>query len=1601
MQTLRILPAALLAFLSLLATTSSAWAQSITNGAFETPTVSTYQSSPAGSGWTWSGAGLSGISSGTWSGSGFGVTGTRTGQFAYLLWYAGVGGSVSQSVTFPTPGRYRLTESIAGRDIASGGPGNAAFAITISGGIFSRGGNTSTGMPFQTYEDTIDVPTAGTYTLTYSNVTGSGEDTFFVDDVSISYIGPGASNPAGTDKTLTVAAGGIHTFATGDWGFTDPYSSPADNFAAVTLTTLPTIGTLMVDYIPVTTTPRSVDLLNAIPAGATWTARESSREWYSITSSADGSKLAAVANNGQIYTSTDLGSSWTARESNRYWRSITSSADGSKLAAVVSRGQIYTSTDGGVSWTARESNRGWASITSSADGSKLAAVELFGQIHTSTDGGVSWTARESNRMWQSITSSADGSKLAAVAWDSQIHISTDGGVSWTPRESNRVWQSITSSADGSRLAAVEYDGRIHISTDGGVSWTARESYRNWYSITSSADGRKLAAATEGQIYTSTDGGVNWVAREDERFWISITSSADGNRLAAVAVRDQIYTSAGSGVISYSGPATAGSTSFTFQVQDDAASNNLDLSPNTITFNIVPTVVSSTAHLGSTATSLTITGTGFSTTPGNNTVVFAPSGTGTVTAATPTSLTVGGLSGLSLGALSAVVTTNGQTSGAAVQVATVVPSHPAGTDKTLTVAAGGTHTFASSDWGFTDPYSSPADNFSAVTLTTLPASGTLRVDSSPVTTTPRSVSVIASLAGATWIARESVRSWLSITSSADGSKLAAVVYNGQIHTSTDGGMSWTARESNRIWRSITSSADGSNLAAVEDGGQIYTSTDGGVSWTARESNRLWQSITSSADGSKLAAVVYSGHIHTSTDGGISWTARDSFRGWRSITSSVDGSKLAAVADGGQIYTSTDGGVSWTARESNRLWQSITSSADGSKLAAVEFGGQIYTSTDGGASWTARESNRGWYSITSSADGSKLAAVAYSGQIHTSTDGGESWTAREFFRYWSSITSSADGSKLAAVSIDGQIHTSVGGVPVISYSAPATAGSASFTFQVQDDAISDNIDPTPNTITFNIVPTVVTSTMALAPDANTLTITGTGFSTTPGDNTVVFSPAGSGTVTAATPTSLTVVGLSGLSLGALSAVVTTNGQASGPPVQVATVMLPQQNPAGTDKPLTVAAGGTHTFASSDWGFTDPNSSPADNFAAVILATLPGSGTVMVDSGPVTTTPRSVNMLAAPTGATWTAQESIREWTSITSSADGSKLAAVAYGQIYISTDGGVTWTARESSRGWVSITSSADGSKLAAVEDGGQIYISTDGGANWVARESNRVWWSITSSADGSRLAAVVNGGHIHTSVSIDVPVISYSAPATAGSASFTFQVQDDAANDNIDPTPNTITFNIVPTVVTSTAGLSSSATTLTINGTGFSTTPGDNTVVFSPAGTGTVTAATPTSLTMGSLSGLSLGALSAVVTTNGQTSGAAVPVATVSLSLQSWRQIHFGSASNTGIAADTYDADNDGLANLLEYAFALDPMAGGGRAQLPQGELDDGGNTFTIQFTQPEGVTGVTYGAKFSPGLEAGNWQAIPDTGSGMNHVFSVPVSGETRLFIRLEVTAAP
>ena len=280
--------------------------------------------------------------------------------------------------------------------------------------------------------------------------------------------------------------------------------------------------------------------------GLSWQTHDSSRAWRGIASSADGSKLVAVVNNGQIYTSTNYGVTWTPRDSVRAWRAVASSADGVKLVAVVNGGQIYTSANSGVSWTARDSARNWTSVASSLDGVKLFATVNTGLIYTSTDSGTSWNGRDSSRNWTSIACSGNGSNAVAGVQTGNIYTSTNNGANWTPRDSSRAWNSVASSGDGNSLVASVSSGQLYISRDYGVTWTTTgpAGLSLWTSVASSADGSRLGAViNSGGLYVSEDAGLSWTARPVPALaWQSIASSNDGSTLAAVATSNPIYVS---------------------------------------------------------------------------------------------------------------------------------------------------------------------------------------------------------------------------------------------------------------------------------------------------------------------------------------------------------------------------------------------------------------------------------------------------------------------------------------------------------------------------------------------------------------------------------------------------------------------------------------------------------------------------------------------------------------------------------------------------------------------------------------------------------------------------------------------------------------------------------------------------------------------------------------------------------------------------------------------------------------------------------------------------------------------------------------------------
>ena len=172
--------------------------------------------------------------------------------------------------------------------------------------------------------------------------------------------------------------------------------------------------------------------------------------WQTVATSADGTKLVAgggVYDNDcnfcgsrwsgdAIYFSTNGGATWKASGPTDIWQAIASSADGTKLVAVAQAangsGGIYTSTNSGLTWTAWTNMPAnvWSAVASSSDGTRLFAVAGLqiatqwlqgdGSIYTSTNSGATWTRTSApTNDWTAVASSADGTRLVGrrgTAW---------------------------------------------------------------------------------------------------------------------------------------------------------------------------------------------------------------------------------------------------------------------------------------------------------------------------------------------------------------------------------------------------------------------------------------------------------------------------------------------------------------------------------------------------------------------------------------------------------------------------------------------------------------------------------------------------------------------------------------------------------------------------------------------------------------------------------------------------------------------------------------------------------------------------------------------------------------------------------------------------------------------------------------------------------------------------------------------------------------------------------------------------------------------------------------------------------------------------------
>ncbi|MBN2351167.1 MAG: murein biosynthesis integral membrane protein MurJ [Spirochaetales bacterium] len=237
-----------------------------------------------------------------------------------------------------------------------------------------------------------------------------------------------------------------------------------------------------------------------------------------IAASADGSRLAAAADDGAFHVSVDGGETWTETRSEHKWESFALSADGTRALGAVKDGYLYFSADEGESWDPLmiAGRREWSAVGLSGDGRIGAAGTGDGLLLISRDGGETWsdTAAGGGRSVTAVSVSPDGKIILVGTDDGILEASRDSGISWTagPVKKGRNWVWLSLAADGTTALGAGSDGYLYLSVNGGDFWTTLRGAgrRAWSSASITADGNSLfAAVSEGTFYRSRDRGATW------------------------------------------------------------------------------------------------------------------------------------------------------------------------------------------------------------------------------------------------------------------------------------------------------------------------------------------------------------------------------------------------------------------------------------------------------------------------------------------------------------------------------------------------------------------------------------------------------------------------------------------------------------------------------------------------------------------------------------------------------------------------------------------------------------------------------------------------------------------------------------------------------------------------------------------------------------------------------------------------------------------------------------------------------------------------------------------------------------------------------------
>jgi len=232
--------------------------------------------------------------------------------------------------------------------------------------------------------------------------------------------------------------------------------------------------------------------------GASWVLTGPTTETFrSLTASKDASVIFA-GGAGSLWKSITWGEHWIQLSgTEQKWWSLTSSADGNRVAGITREnyqciccgcGSIFVSSDSGSSWTKQSPDGSFWDITSTGDFTHLWVATRraldTASIWTSGDSGSSWTERIVSSSHAAvelgIASSFDGSVLAIVFEEMGFHpgwlyLSPDLGLTWSRADNfdgKNGCNHVAMSENGVTLLTGGVFGPPFTSPDSGVTWTA-------------------------------------------------------------------------------------------------------------------------------------------------------------------------------------------------------------------------------------------------------------------------------------------------------------------------------------------------------------------------------------------------------------------------------------------------------------------------------------------------------------------------------------------------------------------------------------------------------------------------------------------------------------------------------------------------------------------------------------------------------------------------------------------------------------------------------------------------------------------------------------------------------------------------------------------------------------------------------------------------------------------------------------------------------------------------------------------------------------------------------------------------------------------------